>query len=69
MTRDIVLARGTRTGPVRTDPKGLADARRCIAVDSLAHGANAIGVTQEVSSEAQAAGCLAGDLHSEPAVP
>lgn len=33
---------------------GLADIRRCIAVDTLAHGATEVSDTQSVSSEAQA---------------
>jgi pimeloyl-ACP methyl ester carboxylesterase len=38
----------------RHQMEGLADMRRCIAVDLLAHGASEIKPTQDVSSDAQA---------------
>ena len=38
----------------RHQVEGLADMRRCIALDLLAHGAREIKPTQDVSSDAQA---------------
>src|SRR6185436_16435435 len=35
--------------------KGLSDIRRCIAIDTLAHGATSVSDTQDVSTVAQAA--------------